>query len=67
MGGAVSLRFMKMLLKAVQRLGAGARGSQDGVCPAAGAFELDMGLFGPALGQQFAALAAAYLGNGLHC
>ena len=33
---------------AVWRLGAGARGPQDGVRPAAGAFELDMGIVGPA-------------------
>ena len=46
---------------AVWRLGAGARGPQDGVRPAAGAFELDMGIFGPASGQQFAAMAAADL------
>lgn len=44
----------------------GARGPQDGVGPAAGAFELDMGIVGPTSGQQFAAMATADLGNGLH-
>ena len=44
----------------------GARGPQDGIRPAAGAFELDMGVVCPASGQQFAAMAAADLGNGLH-
>ena len=44
----------------------GARGPQDGVRPTAGAFELDMGIVCPASGQQFAAMTAADLGNGLH-
>ncbi|EEB34127.1 hypothetical protein DESPIG_01095 [Desulfovibrio piger ATCC 29098] len=44
----------------------GARGPQNGVRPTAGALELDMGIFGPASGQQFAAMAAADLGNSLH-
>ena len=44
----------------------GARGPQNGVRPTAGAFELDMGIVGPASGKQFAAMAAADLGNGLH-
>lgn len=41
----------------------GARGPQDGVRPAAGALELDMGVHSPASGQQFAAMAAADLGK----
>lgn len=41
----------------------GARGPQDGVGPAAGAPELDMGIVCPASGQQFAAMAATDLGK----
>lgn len=41
----------------------GARGPQDVICPTAGALELDVGIFGPASGQQFAAMAAADLGR----
>ena len=44
----------------------GARGPQNGVRPTAGALELDMDIFGPASGQQFAAMAAPDLGNSLH-
>ena len=44
----------------------GARGPQDGVGPAAGALELDMGIVCPASGQQLAAMSAADLGNSLH-
>lgn len=44
----------------------GARGPQNGVRPTAGALELDMGIFGPASGQQFAAMSAADFGNSLH-
>lgn len=41
----------------------GARGPQDVICPTAGALELDVGIFGPASGQKFAAMAATDLGK----
>ena len=44
----------------------GARGPQDVICPTAGALMLKGCFNYPASGQQFAAMAAADLGNSLH-